>query len=137
MNRVNPCYVLRRHLLDRVIAAAGQGDFSELRLWLALLHGRIGASLAASTGVETFREVVKYLMAGADVVMTTSSLLRHGPEHLVRLREGLTEWLLERDYSSVADLRGCMSLDRVPDASAYERANYIRILEEFEPPEVA
>jgi dihydroorotate dehydrogenase (fumarate) len=106
-------------------------------LWLALLHGRIGASLAASTGVETFREVVKYLMAGADVVMTTSSLLRHGPEHLVRLREGLTEWLLERDYSSVADLRGCMSLDRVPDASAYERANYIRILEEFEPPEVA
>jgi dihydroorotate dehydrogenase (fumarate) len=106
-------------------------------LWLALLHGRIGASLAASTGVETFREVVKYLMAGADVVMTTSSLLRHGPEHLVRLREGLTEWLLERDYSSVADLRGCMSLDRVPDASAYERANYIRILEEFEPPEGA
>ena len=106
-------------------------------LWLALLYGRIGASLAASTGVETFREVVKYLMAGADVVMTTSSLLRHGPDHLARLREGLSEWLLERDYSSVEDIRGCMSLDRVPDASAYERANYIRILEEFEAPETA
>ncbi len=106
-------------------------------LWLALLHGRVGASLAASTGVETFREVVKYLMAGADVVMTTASLLRHGPGHLRQLREGLSEWLLARDYTSVDDLRGCMSLDRVPDASAYERANYIRILEEFEVPEFA
>jgi dihydroorotate dehydrogenase (fumarate) len=106
-------------------------------LWLAVLYGRVGASLAATTGVETYREVVKYLMAGADVVMTTSSLLRHGPEHLERLLEGLTDWLLEHDYSSLDDLRGCMGLDRVPDATAYERANYIRILEEFEAPEFA
>jgi dihydroorotate dehydrogenase (fumarate) len=106
-------------------------------LWLAVLYGRVGGSLAASTGVETYREVVKYLMAGADVVMTTASLLRHGPEYLARLREGLSDWLLEHDYNSLEDVRGCMSLDRVPDASAYERANYIRILEEFETPEFA
>ena len=106
-------------------------------LWLAVLYGRVGGSLAASTGVETYREVVKYLMAGADVVMTTASLLRHGPEYLARLREGLSDWLLEHDYNSLEDVRGCMSLDRVPDASAYERANYIRILEEFETPEYA
>jgi dihydroorotate dehydrogenase (fumarate) len=71
-------------------------------------------------------------MAGADVVMTTSSLLRHGAGFIGQLRDGLSDWLLQRDYGQVDDVRGCMSLDRVPDASAYERANYIRILEEFE-----
>ena len=71
-------------------------------------------------------------MAGADVVMTTSSLLRHGPGYIGELRDGLYRWMLDREYAAVDDLRGCMSLDRVPDAAAYERANYIRILEEFE-----
>jgi len=132
-----PDFDIEKLEVARTLDLSSPAEIRAGLLWLALLHGRIGASLAATTGVETFREVVKYLMAGADVVMTTASLLRHGPEHLARLREGLSEWLLERDYSSVNDLRGCMSLDRVPDASAYERANYIRILEEFEAPEIA
>ena len=96
-------------------------------LWLAFL----GASLAATTGVEDYQQVVKYLMAGADVVMTASALLRHGAGRMTDLRDGLYRWMLDREYGSIDDLRGCMSLDRVPDAAAYERANYIRILEEF------
>jgi dihydroorotate dehydrogenase (fumarate) len=102
-------------------------------LWLSVLHGNLGASLAASTGVESYREVVKYLMAGADVVMTTSSLLRHGIQHLGKLRQGLSRWLDGRGYASVDQVRGCMSLNRVGDPTAFERANYIRILEEFVP----
>lgn len=102
-------------------------------LWLSVLYGRLGASLAATSGVESWREVVKYLMAGADVVMTTSSLLRHGIDHLTTLRAGLEDWLEDRGYVSIDQLRGCMSLGRVSDPSAFERANYVRILAEFEP----
>jgi dihydroorotate dehydrogenase (fumarate) len=94
---------------------------SEMRLpllWLAILHGRIGASLAATTGVHTPDDVVKYLLAGADVVMTTSALLEHGVSHMRILVDGLTEWLEHRDMEN---------------PEAYERANYIKILQGYEP----
>jgi dihydroorotate dehydrogenase (fumarate) len=105
-------------------------------LWLAVLHGRVGCSLAATTGVHTRDEVVKYLMAGADAVMTTASLLHHGPAHLRTLVEGTRAWLEERDYVSVAELRGSMSQRKVADPSAFERANYIRVLESYGEPKV-
>ncbi len=132
-----PDFDIEKLEIARTLDLSAPAEIRPGLLWLAVLYGRVGASLAASTGVETYREVVKYLMAGADVVMTSSCLLRHGPEYLQRLLEGLTDWLLEHDYSTLEDLRGCMSLDRVPDATAYERANYIRILEEFETPDFA
>ena len=72
-------------------------------------------------------------MAGADVVMTTSSLLRHGIDYLGVLRDDLNDWLERHGFASLAPLRGSMSLSRVADPSAFERANYIRMLEEFEP----
>lgn len=100
-------------------------------LWLGMLHGRLRASLAASTGVETPVEVVKYLMAGADVVMTTSSLLRHGPMHLGALKAGLADWLTTHEYRSVNELRGSMSKRRVSDPSAFERASYIGVLDSY------
>lgn len=108
---------------------------SEIRiglLWLSVLYGRLEISLAASSGVHTGTEAVKYLMAGADAVMTTSSLLKHGIDHLGKIRRQLEEWMDHRGYESVRQLRGCMSLEKVSDPSAYERANYIRVLEEFE-----
>jgi dihydroorotate dehydrogenase (fumarate) len=71
---------------------------------------------------------VKYLLAGADVVMTTAALLRHGPGHLAVLRDGLRIWMEEREYASVAELRGAMSRANVADPSAFDRANYVRIL---------
>ena len=66
--------------------------------------------------------------------MTTSSLLRRGPEHLTTLREGLRSWLVEKEYHSVAQLRGSMAVGNVPDPDAYERANYLRVLRSWNPP---
>ena len=110
---------------------------SEIRLplmWIAILHGRLPLSLAATTGVHGAAEVVKYLMAGADAVMTTSALLAHGPAHLGALVDGLREWLEARGYESVAQMRGSMSQRHVDDPSAFERANYIRALTSYANP---
>lgn len=104
-------------------------------LWLAVLHGRVRCSLAATTGVHGPEEVVKYVMAGADVAMTTSSLLRRGAGHLRALLDGTRGWLESHGYASVTQLRGSMSQRKVSDPSAFERANYIRVLESYrEPP---
>ena len=98
-------------------------------LWIAILAGRTKASLAASTGVSTVTDVVKYLLAGADVVMTTSALLRHGIEYMAALTNGLSTWMRERAIDSLADMRGMMNWQRSIDRSAYTRTNYLRILE--------
>jgi dihydroorotate dehydrogenase (fumarate) len=100
--------------------------------WLSLLHGRLDASLAASSGVDSAREVIKYLLAGADIVMTTSALLRYGVEHLGVLRTGLEDWLDARGFRLLDEVRGRMSMANVENATAYERANYIRLLEDYE-----
>jgi dihydroorotate dehydrogenase (fumarate) len=103
-------------------------------LWIALLHGRVRVSLAATTGVDSATEVVKYLLAGADAVMTTSALLRHGVGHLRTLIAGLSEWLERHECDSVAQVRGSMSLRKVANPEAFERANYIRILQSYRSP---
>lgn len=100
-------------------------------LWIAMLHGRLQASLGATRGVETSVEVIKYLLAGADVVMTTASLLRHGPGYIGELLEGLELWMEERGFDAVGPMRGIMSHARVADPLAFERANYIKILESY------
>jgi dihydroorotate dehydrogenase (fumarate) len=108
---------------------------SEIRpglLWLAALRGRLAASLAASSGVDGPEQVVKYLLAGADAVMTTSSLLRYGIDHMTVLRDGLEGWLETRGYDTVDQIRGLLSLENVANPGAFERANYIRLLEGFE-----
>jgi dihydroorotate dehydrogenase (fumarate) len=101
-------------------------------LWIAVLHGRTGASLAASTGVHTADEVVKYLLAGADVVMTTSALLKHGVGHMKMLLDGLKDWLASRNIEKVERIRGVLSQRRLHDPEAYERANYIKILQGYQ-----
>ena len=97
-------------------------------LWIGVMFGQISASLAASTGVDSSDEVIKYLLSGADVVMTTSALLRHGIGHLKVLLAGLTEWMQTRDMTKLADIRGKMSQRMLKDPVAYERANYIKVL---------
>jgi dihydroorotate dehydrogenase (fumarate) len=106
-------------------------------LWIAVLHGRLNTSLAATTGVDSHLQVVKYLLAGADAVQTTSALLRHGSRHLRVLREGLERWLEEREYPSVAKLKGAMSQRNVADPEAYERANYLQTLLSYHAPHAA
>ena len=110
---------------------------SEIRLpllWIAVLFERVNCSLAATTGVHGRDEVLKYLMAGADAVMATSSLLKNGPGHMETLLNGLKEWMAQRGYQSVKQMKGSMSQKNVADPQAFERANYIRILENYKNP---
>jgi dihydroorotate dehydrogenase (fumarate) len=100
-------------------------------LWIGVLSGRINGSLAASTGVESADEVIKYLLAGADVVMTTSALLKHGVGHMKVLLDGLKCWLGARDLQNLDRVRGRLSQRNVSDPSAFARANYIRILQGY------
>ncbi len=106
----------------------------ELRLplrWCAVLHGRVDASLAATTGVHTGTDLVKVLLAGADVAMTTSSLLRHGPDHVTTLLADLERWMSDRGYGSVVQLIGAASQASVRDPAAFERANYLQTLTSY------
>ncbi len=103
-------------------------------LWIALLRGRVNASLAATTGVHGPVEAIKYLMAGADVVMSTSALLQQGPMFLSTLTADLSRWMEEKGYASIDQLRGSMSQQSMPGTKAFVRANYIRTLESYTPP---
>lgn len=107
---------------------SGEQEIRLPLMWISLLAGRIDASLAATSGVGGHAEAVKYLLAGADAVMTTSSLLRHGPEHLQRIVTGLDEWASARGFASIADMRGRLSAARLPDPEALVRAQYVRML---------
>jgi len=100
-----------------------------LRLrWLALLFGRVPADLAVTGGVHDAVDVVKSLMAGARAVQVVSVLLEKGPGEVSSLVGGLSRWMEEHDYESVRQMQGSMSLSRVADPSAYERGNYLKIL---------
>ena len=114
-----------------VLPALELSSSTELRLplrWIAILHRRWGISLAASTGVHAAAEVVKVLLAGADVAMMTSALLANGPDHLRRVELGLRDWMDRHRYGTVDQLRGRLSQRSVPDPAAFERANYIKTL---------
>lgn len=103
----------------------------EMRLvlrWVAIMAGRIGAQLAATTGVHDADGVVKLLLAGADVTMMTSALLRHGPSHLTTVLAGTQRWFDDHGYVSVDQARGSVSHQSVPDPVAFERANYMKTL---------
>jgi dihydroorotate dehydrogenase (fumarate) len=120
-----------------VVPDLNLSDPREIRLpllWIAVLYGRVRASLAATTGVHHADEVVKYLLAGADAVMTTSALLKNGADHLTTLIDGLAVWLERRGYQSVTQMKGAMSQRHVADPSAFERANYIKVLESYRNP---
>ena len=95
------------------------------RAWIALLAGRVRASLAATTGVEDADDVARYLLAGADVVMTASALLRHGAGHAGVLLDGLSGWMARKGFAAVSEFRGLLSVPADADQAAYERAGYV------------
>jgi dihydroorotate dehydrogenase (fumarate) len=114
-----------------VVSTVGLSNPAEARLprtWIALLHGRVHAALAATTGVEAPADVAKYLLAGADVVMTTSALLRHGPAYAAVLLDGLTAWMARKGFTAVDELRGMLAVPSCTDESEYERAGYVSAL---------
>ena len=105
-----------------------------LRLrWLAILSGRFNGSLAASGGVHNADDAIKAVMCGADAVQMVSALLDNGPQHLKTVREEMSKWLEEHEYTSLRQARGSMSLLRCPDPASFERANYIRALQSWRP----
>src|SRR4029078_9545751 len=101
------------------------------RIVIALLSRRLACSLAASRGVETDVEIVKYLLVGADIVTTASALLRHGPEHLATMRDGLERWLGENGFDSVDAIRGLKDATHVEQVDALLRAQYVAALTEY------
>jgi dihydroorotate dehydrogenase (fumarate) len=112
--------------------ALSTSEESLLRIrWLAILHGRVDCSLAITGGVHNVRDVAKSLLAGADVVHMCSALLRRGPGHLAVILQALEQWLEEKGYASVEQLRGSLSQRGATDSAAFLRANYIRVLETY------
>jgi dihydroorotate dehydrogenase (fumarate) len=95
------------------------------RTWIALLRGRLTASLAATSGVEVPADLARYLLAGADVVMTTSALLRHGPSYATDLLDGLRRWMASKGFQTVDGVRGLLAVPGDADAAAYERSSYV------------
>lgn len=99
--------------------------------WIALLHGRLGANLAATSGIHRATDALKMLMAGADVTMLCSVLLRRGIDHIRVIEREMLQWMEEHQYESVEQLKGSMSQEHCPDPSAFERAQYMRALSTY------
>lgn len=114
-----------RLMVDAGVQLSSAAEARPVRTWISLLRRRIHTDLAATTGVETPEDVVKYLLAGADVVMSTSALLRHGPEYATTLVAGLGEWMRVKGYTAVDELRGLLAVPDTTDPDAYERAGYV------------
>jgi dihydroorotate dehydrogenase (fumarate) len=98
------------------------------RAWIALLRGRVRASLAATTGVEDAADVARYLLAGADTVMTASALLRHGPQHARVLLDGLSAWMARKGFERVDELRGMLAVPAGADGAELQRAGYVEAM---------
>ncbi len=114
-----------------VVPGVGLSNPADARLpraWIALLRGRVPAALAATTGVEGPDDVARYLLAGADVVMTASALLRHGPEHATVLLDGLSEWMARKGFTAIDQVRGLLSVPPGTDEAAHERGGYVRAM---------
>src|SRR5262249_42556126 len=124
----------------RVVPRLALSTSDELRLplrWIAILRAFFDVSLAATTGVHTSEDVLKLLLAGADVTMVASALYRHGPEHIRTLLDGPRAWLEAKGPPSVAQMKGSLSQINAPDPAAFERSNYIKTLVHFAGPEPA
>ncbi len=96
--------------------------------WIAMLRGRVGAYLAATSGIHSVEDLAKILLVGADVAMLASAIYRHGPDHFARLEAGLKSWLIEKDYASVQQMKGSLSRENCSNPEAFERVNYMRSL---------
>jgi dihydroorotate dehydrogenase (fumarate) len=106
----------------------------EMRLplrWVAILYGRVPVDFAITSGVHSHEDVLKGLMAGARVTMMASELLRHGIERIGQIRSAMAQWMEENQYESVTQMQGSMSQIHVADPEAFERANYMRVLQSW------
>lgn len=106
----------------------------QLRLaWLGILSGRVEASLAVTGGVHQAEDAIKAIMSGADAIQMVSALLIHGLDHLGTVRDGVARWLEQHGFESLAQAKGSMNLTRSPDPSAYQRQNYMKMVQSWRP----
>ena len=101
--------------------------------WIAILYGQVDADFALTTGVHTHEDVLKGLMAGANVTMMASALLRNGIDHIATVLTNLQQWMEEHEYESVRQMQGSLSMKHVPNPAAFERANYMKVLHSWRP----
>jgi dihydroorotate dehydrogenase (fumarate) len=99
--------------------------------WIAILHGRVRCSLAATGGVHQAEDVIKMLMVGADITMMCSTLLRNGIKQITKIEEDLLDWMEQHEYESVREMHGSMSHRNSPDPAMFERVQYIKLLQSF------
>jgi dihydroorotate dehydrogenase (fumarate) len=119
-------------VVPNVILSTPQAMRLPLR-WIAILHGRIKADLAATSGIHNAHDVIKMLMVGANVTMMCSALLRNGIPHITAVLNGIKSWMDEHEYDSVQLMQGSMSQKNVADPSSFERANYQKALQSYRP----
>jgi dihydroorotate dehydrogenase (fumarate) len=118
-------------VIPRLVLSSSQ----ELRLplrWIAILYGRVPVDFALTSGIHTAEDVIKATMAGASACMVASTLLKYGIEHATELLEGIQSWMEEKEYESIAQMKGSMSQKAVAEPTAFERANYIKVLSSFD-----
>ncbi|WP_066381773.1 MULTISPECIES: dihydroorotate dehydrogenase-like protein [unclassified Anabaena] len=101
--------------------------------WIAILYGQINANLAATSGIHNAHDVLKMLMAGANITMLCSVLLRHGINHLRCIEKEMLQWMEKHEYESVQQMQGSMSQKNCPNPTAFERAQYMRALQTYKP----
>jgi len=99
--------------------------------WIAILFNKVKANLAATSGIHTAEDVLKMLMAGADVTMMCSAILKHGPEHIKNVLRDIERWMTDNEYVSVTQMKGSMSQKSLADPTAFERANYMKSLHSY------
>lgn len=119
-----------------VVPSLSLSTSEEMRLplrWVAILHGQVPLDLALTTGVHTHLDVLKGVMAGAQVTMMASELLANGVERIQSILDAMVAWMREHEYESVAQMQGSMSQQNVADPAAFERANYMKVLQSWRP----
>lgn len=115
----------------QVINPSSSKDLSETLRWSAILYKKVDASLCASTGVHTHEDILKAMMSGADAVQMVSAILKHGEGHIENVLKSLVAWMEEKEYVSIEQMKGSISLAHTSNPAAYQRANYMRILTDY------
>jgi dihydroorotate dehydrogenase (fumarate) len=118
-------------VVERTLHLSQSSELALRLRWLAILSGQVRTSYAVTGGIHHVSDAVKALMAGADSIQMVSALLRNGPERLRSMREELVRWMEEHEYDSLFQMRGSMNLGSCPDPAAFERANYMLILQSW------
>ncbi len=119
-------------VVPNVILSSPYSNRLPLR-WIAILYGRVNADLAATSGISSAEDVIKMIMAGASVTQMFSALIKYGEKHIAKVLEDMKIWMEEHEYESIEQMKGSMSHKAVNNPAAFERANYMKILQTFDP----